>query len=146
TRRPRCSGVVGERARRDRSANRRLSRASPAIPRGEGALHGRAHGAVLPPRPRRVRGARGVPPLVPGHLVRPHRRVRPVRVERTGGALHLGFGPWERGPLAGGVLLAQLVRDAIERGRRTFDFLRGEERYKYEFEPVPEAVYTVRIR
>ena len=44
------------------------------------------------------------------------------------------------------VLLAQLVRDAISRGRRTFDFLRGEEQYKYEFEPVAEAVCAVRIR
>jgi CelD/BcsL family acetyltransferase involved in cellulose biosynthesis len=44
------------------------------------------------------------------------------------------------------VLLTQLVRDAIARGRRIFDFLRGEERYKYEFEPVPEAVCAVRIQ
>jgi CelD/BcsL family acetyltransferase involved in cellulose biosynthesis len=38
-----------------------------------------------------------------------------------------------------------VVRDAIERGRRCFDFLRGEERYKYEFGPVPQAVYAVTI-
>jgi len=44
------------------------------------------------------------------------------------------------------VLLAQVIRDAIARGREKFDFLRGEERYKYEFEPVPEAVYQVKIR
>jgi CelD/BcsL family acetyltransferase involved in cellulose biosynthesis len=44
------------------------------------------------------------------------------------------------------VLLAQLIRDAIGRGREKFDFLRGEERYKYEFEPVPQAVYRVTIQ
>ena len=40
------------------------------------------------------------------------------------------------------------VRQAVESKwhRKTFDFLRGEERYKYEFEPVPEAVHGVRIR
>src|SRR5262249_58228701 len=65
TRGPRRPGVVGERARRDRSANRRLSRPSPAIPHGEGALHGRAYGAVLPPCPRRGRGAPRAPPPVP---------------------------------------------------------------------------------
>jgi len=44
------------------------------------------------------------------------------------------------------VLLTHLVRDAIARRRQKFDFLRGEERYKYEFEPVAEAVYHVRIQ
>ena len=44
------------------------------------------------------------------------------------------------------VLLAHLIRDAIERGKRRFDFLRGEERYKYEFGPVAEDVCAVRIR
>ncbi len=39
------------------------------------------------------------------------------------------------------MLLAHVIRDAIERGRRRFDFLRGEERYKYEFGPTPEAVH-----
>jgi CelD/BcsL family acetyltransferase involved in cellulose biosynthesis len=44
------------------------------------------------------------------------------------------------------VLLARVIRDSIERRCAKFDFLRGEERYKYEFEPIPEAVYQVRIR
>jgi len=44
------------------------------------------------------------------------------------------------------VLLAHLIRDAIERRCQKFDFLRGEERYKYEFEPVAEAVYQVTIQ
>ena len=62
------------------------------------------------------------------------------------GLYNSGFDPARAALSPGVVLLAQLVRDAIARGRRTFDFLRGEERYKYEFEPVPEAVYAVRIQ
>jgi CelD/BcsL family acetyltransferase involved in cellulose biosynthesis len=33
----------------------------------------------------------------------------------------------------GYVLVSQLIEDAIERGQRQFDFLRGPERYKYQF-------------
>jgi CelD/BcsL family acetyltransferase involved in cellulose biosynthesis len=63
----------------------------------------------------------------------------------TVGLYKSGFHP-ERAQLAPGlVLLAHLVRDAIERGKQRFDFLRGEERYKYEFGPTPEEVCTVRI-
>ena len=63
----------------------------------------------------------------------------------TVGLYNSGFYP-ERAQLAPGlVLLAHLVRDAIERGKQRFDFLRGEERYKYEFGPTPEDVDTVRI-
>jgi CelD/BcsL family acetyltransferase involved in cellulose biosynthesis len=63
----------------------------------------------------------------------------------TVGLYNSGFHP-ERAQLAPGlVLLAHLVRDAIERGKQRFDFLRGEERYKYEFGPTPEDVDTVRI-
>ena len=63
----------------------------------------------------------------------------------TVGLYNSGFHP-DRSALAPGlVLLAHVVRDAIERGRPRFDFLRGEERYKYEFGPVPEPVYGVRI-
>jgi CelD/BcsL family acetyltransferase involved in cellulose biosynthesis len=43
------------------------------------------------------------------------------------------------------VLLASLIEDAITRRVERFDFLRGEERYKYEFGPAPEPVYTVRV-
>ncbi len=64
----------------------------------------------------------------------------------TVGLYNSGFAP-ERAALSPGVvLLARLIRDAIARGRQRFDFLRGEERYKYEFEPVAEAVYHVRVR
>ena len=63
----------------------------------------------------------------------------------TVGLYNSGFHP-DRAQLSPGlVLLAHLVRDAIERGKPRFDFLRGEERYKYEFGPTPEDVCTVRI-
>ena len=63
----------------------------------------------------------------------------------TVGLYNSGFHP-DRAALSPGlVLLAHVIRDAIERGRRRFDFLRGEERYKYEFGPVPEAVHAVTI-
>jgi len=63
----------------------------------------------------------------------------------TVGLYNSGFDP-QRAPLSPGVvLLTHLVRDAIERSKRTFDFLRGEERYKFEFGPVPEPVYAVTI-
>ncbi len=66
--------------------------------------------------------------------------------EATVGLYNSGFHP-ERASLAPGlVLLGHVVHDAIGRGRRRFDFLRGEERYKYEFGPHPEAVYCVEIR
>ncbi|HEU4368392.1 MAG TPA: GNAT family N-acetyltransferase [Methylomirabilota bacterium] len=65
--------------------------------------------------------------------------------EGTVGLYNSGFQP-ERAALSPGlVLLAHVVRDAIERGRRRFDFLRGEERYKYEFGPTAEAVHAVTI-
>ena len=64
----------------------------------------------------------------------------------TVGLYNSGFRPEAAALSPGLVLLANVVRDAIERGRRRFDFLRGEERYKYEFGPTPEAVYTVTIR
>jgi CelD/BcsL family acetyltransferase involved in cellulose biosynthesis len=64
----------------------------------------------------------------------------------TVGLYNSGFHPDRAALSPGVVLLAHLIRDAIERGRHRFDFLRGEERYKYEFEPVPEDVYHVRIR
>jgi CelD/BcsL family acetyltransferase involved in cellulose biosynthesis len=66
--------------------------------------------------------------------------------EGTVGLYNSGFHP-ERAALSPGlVLLAHVVRDAVERGRRRFDFLRGEERYKYDFGPTPEDVCAVTIR
>jgi len=64
----------------------------------------------------------------------------------TIGLYNSGFDPDHAALSPGVVLLAHVVRDAIDRGQRRFDFLRGEERYKYEFEPVPEDVCVVRIR
>jgi CelD/BcsL family acetyltransferase involved in cellulose biosynthesis len=63
----------------------------------------------------------------------------------TIGLYNSGFHP-DRSSLSPGlVLLARLIEDAIARGLQRFDFLRGEERYKYEFGPEPEPVYTVRV-
>jgi CelD/BcsL family acetyltransferase involved in cellulose biosynthesis len=65
--------------------------------------------------------------------------------EATVGLYNSGFRP-DRAALAPGlVLLAHVVRDAIARGRRTFDFLRGEERYKSELGPTPAAVHAVTV-
>ena len=63
----------------------------------------------------------------------------------TVGLYNSGFHPARSALSPGLVLLARLIADAIARGVRRFDFLRGEERYKYEFGPTPEPVYTVRV-
>jgi CelD/BcsL family acetyltransferase involved in cellulose biosynthesis len=64
----------------------------------------------------------------------------------TVGLYNSGFRPEAATLSPGLVLLAHIIRDAIERGKRRFDFLRGEERYKYDFGPTPDAVYTVTLR
>jgi CelD/BcsL family acetyltransferase involved in cellulose biosynthesis len=63
----------------------------------------------------------------------------------TVGLYNSGFAPGRAALAPGLVLLTDVLRDAIVRGRRRFDFLRGEERYKYEFGPSPEDVHLVRI-
>ena len=68
-----------------------------------------------------------------------------VEWDGTVGLYNSGFQPQRAGLSPGVVLLAHVVRDAIERGRRRFDFLRGEERYKFEFGPTSEAVHAVTI-
>ena len=65
--------------------------------------------------------------------------------DSTVGLYNSGFAPAQSALSPGLVLLAGVVRDAVERGRRRFDFLRGEERYKYEFGPTPEPVHRVTI-
>ena len=61
------------------------------------------------------------------------------------GLYNSGFDP-ARAQLAPGiVLLAHVIRDAIERGFPVFDFLRGEEPYKYAFGPSPEDVFMVKV-
>ena len=61
------------------------------------------------------------------------------------GLYNSGFEPSRAALSPGLVLLTHLIRDAIHRGKTRFDFLRGEERYKYEFGPTPEEVYQVRL-
>lgn len=68
-----------------------------------------------------------------------------IEWEDVVGLYNSGFHPARAALAPGLVLLAHLVRDAIGRGKRRFDFLRGEERYKYEFGPSPEDVYAVRV-
>ncbi|MGH7335646.1 MAG: GNAT family N-acetyltransferase [Candidatus Rokuibacteriota bacterium] len=63
----------------------------------------------------------------------------------TVGLYNSGFEPSRAALAPGLVLLAHMIGDAIARGKTRFDFLRGEERYKYEFEPTPEDVCQVRI-
>jgi len=43
------------------------------------------------------------------------------------------------------VLLSYCIRDAIERGCRTFDFLRGEEEYKYRFGGVRTEIHNLKL-
>jgi CelD/BcsL family acetyltransferase involved in cellulose biosynthesis len=61
------------------------------------------------------------------------------------GLYNSGFDPVWAQLAPGIVLLAHVIRDAIERGFPGFDFLRGEEPYKYGFGPSPEDVFNVRI-
>ncbi len=61
------------------------------------------------------------------------------------GLYNSGFDPAHAGLAPGIVLLAHVIRDAIDRGIPTFDFLRGEEPYKQGFGPIPEDLYNVRI-
>jgi CelD/BcsL family acetyltransferase involved in cellulose biosynthesis len=56
-----------------------------------------------------------------------------------------GFDPARASLAPGIVLLAHVIGDAIGRGIPTFDFLRGEEPYKYAFGPTPEDLFNVRI-
>lgn len=44
------------------------------------------------------------------------------------------------------VLLANLIRDAIERGYKTFDFLRGNETYKYQMGGQDTEIFELRAR
>ena len=64
----------------------------------------------------------------------------------TVGLYNSGFDPARAALSPGVVLLAHIIRDAIARGMRRFNFLRGEERYKYEFGPTPEDVFRVTLR
>jgi CelD/BcsL family acetyltransferase involved in cellulose biosynthesis len=63
----------------------------------------------------------------------------------TVGLYNSGFSPARAALSPGLVLLSHVIRDAIARGRPRFDFLRGEERYKLEFEPRLEDVFRIEI-
>jgi CelD/BcsL family acetyltransferase involved in cellulose biosynthesis len=65
--------------------------------------------------------------------------------DATVGLYNSGFAPESAALSPGLVLLSHVIRDAIARGRPCFDFLRGEERYKLEFEPKLEDVVRVTI-
>ncbi len=62
------------------------------------------------------------------------------------GLYNSGFDPAHAKLAPGIVLLAHVIRDAIERGVLVFDFLRGEESYKYAFGPKPHDLFRIRVR
>jgi CelD/BcsL family acetyltransferase involved in cellulose biosynthesis len=65
-----------------------------------------------------------------------------------GGAVGLynsGFNPAHARLAPGIVLLAHVIRDAIERRVPLFDFLRGEEPYKYAFGPTARDLFAIRL-
>lgn len=64
----------------------------------------------------------------------------------TVGLYNSGFDPAARALSPGVVLIARTIQDAIARGFRRYDFLRGEESYKYGFGAVPTDVLRVSLR
>lgn len=56
-----------------------------------------------------------------------------------------GFDPELRALSPGVVLIARTLQDAVARGFRRYDFLRGREPYKYGFGAVDEDVLRVRV-
>ncbi len=56
-----------------------------------------------------------------------------------------GFDPAARALSPGVVLIARTVEDAIHRGFRRYDFLRGDEPYKYGFGAVPTDVLRITL-
>jgi CelD/BcsL family acetyltransferase involved in cellulose biosynthesis len=61
------------------------------------------------------------------------------------GLYNSGFAPAEARLAPGIVLLAHVIRDAIERRVSTFDFLRGEEPYKYAFGATGQDLFAIRV-
>jgi CelD/BcsL family acetyltransferase involved in cellulose biosynthesis len=61
------------------------------------------------------------------------------------GLYNSGFDPTHAKLAPGIVLLASVIHDAIDRGAPEFDFLRGEEPYKYAFGPTPQDLFRVRL-
>ena len=56
-----------------------------------------------------------------------------------------GFDPAQAKRAPGIVLLGHVIGDAIARGFAVFDFLRGEEPYKYAFGPTPRDLFRMRV-
>jgi CelD/BcsL family acetyltransferase involved in cellulose biosynthesis len=63
----------------------------------------------------------------------------------TVGLYNSGFDPEARALSPGVVLIARTIEDAIGRGFRRYDFLRGDEPYKYGFGAVPTDVLRVTV-
>jgi CelD/BcsL family acetyltransferase involved in cellulose biosynthesis len=61
------------------------------------------------------------------------------------GLYNSGFDPTHSRLAPGIVLLGHVIRDAIERRVPVFDFLRGDEPYKYAFGPAPTDLMSVRL-
>jgi CelD/BcsL family acetyltransferase involved in cellulose biosynthesis len=58
-----------------------------------------------------------------------------------------GYDPLKYGALSPGIVLfARSIQDAIAANRRRFDFLRGDEEYKYRFGAKDTRVYELHIR
>ena len=64
----------------------------------------------------------------------------------TVGVYNSGFDPEARALSPGVALIARTIEDAIARGFRRYDFLRGEEAYKYGFGAVPTDVMRITLR
>lgn len=62
-------------------------------------------------------------------------------------AYNSGYDPEKHGYLSPGVILfARSIQDAIAAKRRAFDFLRGNEEYKYRFGAKNTSIYELHIR
>lgn len=71
-----------------------------------------------------------------------------IHLEDRTGILYYNAGvdPDARELSPGVVLVARYIADAIERGHRRFDFLRGDEPYKYEWGAVDEPIQRLLVR
>ena len=57
-----------------------------------------------------------------------------------------GFDPEERALSGGLVLIVQNIEEAIQGGRKAFDMLRGDEKYKYSYGAEDEFIMRVRLK
>jgi CelD/BcsL family acetyltransferase involved in cellulose biosynthesis len=68
-----------------------------------------------------------------------------LEYDGTVGLYNSGFDPEARALSPGVVLIARTIEDAIARRCRRYDFLRGEEPYKYGFGAVPTDVLRIEL-